>query len=215
MPERKVGRQFEIDEYYFWLGEGKRFASSDAAQDADIQDSGAPLTVPDPTSAWDEADQLPKLLHWAAEPCIHLYWTRIHLGEFQPPRRSEDGVPLQLASVIGLAFLGRHFDSLIFTVDGTNGFRYDIASDTATVTPQDVTQSYPQTTLPQHLSAFPYFTYFRPGAPLVPISSFCVSLTVARSLKTVGKFHEALKWWPHGFRCYAVQQQVGTMPDEL
>ena len=95
-PESQDGASHDcMDEYYFWLTEGRRYDPSDATDDADLQTGGLPLTTPDPTSAWDVSTNLPGLLQWPVEPRIHLLWTRVHLGVFQPPRRSEQGFPLQ------------------------------------------------------------------------------------------------------------------------
>ena len=75
------------------------------------------------------------------------------------------------------------------------GFRYDIASDSAVVLPQ---VGLPDAGVESHvggLAAYPFFSYFCPGAPLEPLSLFSVGLTVAGALRTRCNFEAALKWY--------------------
>ena len=188
-PEHAV-----MDEYYFWVVQGKRFSPEDMDQNADVG-----MSPSDPSSSsWDPADDTNKstletLLHWKARPRYHLFWTRIHLGVFQPPRRSEQGVPLDIDITPLLTFTGRQLDSLNFTLLDTNGFRYDLATDSATVVPQAVSELFPTASITQ-LPALPYFIYFEPGAPLIPTSPFSTILAVAGKLQAQHRFEDALNW---------------------
>src|SRR5580700_65989 len=71
------------------------------------------------TSGWEDPNQLPGLLVWNAEPMVHLYWSRLRQGEFSPPRRSSEGLPISGPPPAGtpqLSLAGRLNDSLRFTV---------------------------------------------------------------------------------------------------
>jgi hypothetical protein len=196
-----------IDEYYFWLADGRRFESADQVQDADV---GA--VEGDPTSDWYRPEKLPGLLDWPSRPVVHLRWSRVHNGEFQPPRRSTEGLRVDPGNApIGippqLAFMGRQGDSLRFEVskgvadpglaqDPLPGFRFDLATDTAIVVPvvePDVPIDPPA--FPGELAAYPYFLYFAPGAHVEPPSLFSVGMTVAGTLRSHCRFEAALKWY--------------------
>jgi hypothetical protein len=198
-----------IDEYYFWLEDAQYFDVKDVdpstnGQDADTgvtqatSQSGQPTDIrtsqSDPQSSWEDASLLPGLLHWPSEPLIHLFWTRVHLGVLGNPHRSAKGVQLNSGDVADLGFNGRDYDSLIFTVTASAGFRYDLATDTAVVTPEVVPGTFPTGNLLPPLAAYPYFIYFEPGAPLIPVSSFSTSLIVAGALRSDCQFEAALKW---------------------
>jgi hypothetical protein len=197
-----------MDEYYFWLENAHYYDVKDVnppnGQDADIgvtqatSQSGQPTdirtTQSDPQSSWEDPTMLPTLLQWPSEPLIHLFWTRVHLGVLENPHRSVEGIQLNSGDVPDLEFTGRDYDSLIFTVTTTGGFRYDLATDTAVVTPEVVAGTFPTGNLPPPLSAYPYFIYFEPGAPLIPISPFSTSLIVAGALRSDCQFEAALKW---------------------
>ena len=47
---------------------------------------------------------------------------------------------------------------------------------------------------PTPLSAFSYFVFFNPGAPLVPIASFATALSIAGTLRVHCRFEEDLAW---------------------
>src|SRR5207237_8560806 len=49
------------------------------------------------------------------------------------------------------------------------------------------------------LSSFPYFAFFEPGAPLVPISPFSTTLAIAGTLRAQCHFQGALKWCRNAF----------------
>lgn len=208
-----------IDEYYFWLQEAQRFDPGDAPapQNADLHknvpgvsqttDPNNPQIDPrtiqaDPTSDWDSPT--PQMLFWKSEPIVYLYWTRVHRGVLQDPRRSTMGIPLvdNDLSNLYLDLRGRQFDSLLFNVkqgDSSTGFRYDIATDTAIVIPEAVASPNPPalplpTQLTDNLAAFPYFLYFDGGAPLVPIHNFGTSMLIASSLRTDCRYQESLNW---------------------
>ncbi|KAJ6785334.1 hypothetical protein PWT90_02601 [Aphanocladium album] len=208
-----------IDEYYFWLQDARRYdpAQVPTPQDADAHNNttgfsseprkGAqidPRTIQsDPTSDWDSPT--PQMLWWQSAPIVHLHWTRVHMGLLRDPRRSTEGIPLSNDSEISSLFLnlrGRRKDSLLFDVksgDSVTGFRYDIATDTATPVPEPVASS-PSPDLPltlelrSKLSAFPYFLYFSGGAPLVPLATYSITLAISRSLRDDCQYSSSMKW---------------------
>ncbi|KAF2464646.1 insecticidal toxin complex protein [Lindgomyces ingoldianus] len=208
-----------IDEYYFWLEDARWFDVTDvpAPQNADLHVNTPRIDPPladagpqidprtrdaDPTSDWDAPT--PQMLSWKLSPLVHLRWTRVHMGVLLDPRRSSKGIPLKdgQMSDINLDFCGRKFDSLFFTILGSGselGFRYDIATDAATVLPEPITPTEPPAlplpaSLQSVLAAFPYFLYFTPGKPLAPVGTFSTSLVVANTLRTDCRFQEASKW---------------------
>jgi hypothetical protein len=183
-----------IDEYYFWLTDGKWF---DGQYVIDRQNADLGVVQPDPTSDWDRAETLPALLHWSSASLIHLAWTRVHLGSFDPPRRSGEGAEYDPSKDMPtLTFTGRKADSLIFgAIDSSGGgFRYDLATDSAVLLPEVVPANFEDQKLPAPLSAYPYFIYFNPGAPLVPISPFATALAISGTLRSHCRFGEALAW---------------------
>jgi Tc toxin complex TcA C-terminal TcB-binding domain len=209
-----------VDEYYFWLEDAHRFDPTDAPapQNADLHintsgtnpptDNLGPQIDPrtreaDPTSDWDAPT--PQMLSWKAQPIIYLRWMRVHMGQLQDPRRSTEGIPLveRDLGTINFDIAGRYFDSLFFNVLGSTpggkDFRYDIATDAAVVLPEAVKSSDPPPlqlpeSLTSSLTAFPYFLYFEPGAPLVPVGTFSTSLVVATSLRADCRYEEASDW---------------------
>jgi len=207
-PERAVGCCVEcgkphparVDEYYFWLIDTRYYDS--VRQDAEVG------SAPDDTNSdWHRETELPKLLAWRSEPMVHLAWCRVHNGEFQQPRRSFEGVRIDLGSPSRpeLIFLGRVADSLNFRVDGGKapagytvppepGFRYDLADDTAVVLPL-IALAPSAPTFTGALPVYPYFIYFEQGAPVMPPSLFAPSLAVAASLRSHCRFEAALRWY--------------------
>ncbi|KAM7219247.1 hypothetical protein V8F06_005416 [Rhypophila decipiens] len=190
-----------VDEYYFWLADGSFFSDKDAVQVANHDVSTSVNT--DPTSEWDDETKLPTLLNWPKQPMVHLFWTRIHRGDLDPPRRSKDGIPLRdssgqpsQASKTDLDFTGRLVDSLFFSAaDNGGGFRYDLATDTAIVTPQDVEDApAPPHPLSSNLSAWPYFLYFTDGTSLEPLDQRCLALEMAHRLTDDCQFEAAALW---------------------
>ena len=209
-----------LDEYYFWLEDGRRFDPADAPapQNADLHantprtnpptDSRGPQIDPrtreaDPTSDWDAPTA--ETLAWKTQPIIYLRWTRVHMGQLQDPRLSSEGIPLTEtdAASVKLDIAGRHFDSLYFSVLGSlpegKGLRYDIATDAAVVLPEAVKSSDPPAlrlpeSLTASLTAFPFFLYFAPGAPLAPVQTLSTSLVVATSLRADCRYEEACEW---------------------
>jgi hypothetical protein len=208
-----------IDEYYFWLEDGRRFdpAQVPAPQNADLHNQNPefprqiregtqidPRTIQaDPTSDWD--NPTPQMLWWQSTPIVHLYWTKVHMGLLQDPHRSTEGIPLDDDASLSDLFLslrGRQFDSLILNVKKGNtsiGFRYDIATDTAIPIPEPV-PSVPPLPLPlpeslkSSLSSFPYFLYFVGGGPLVPTATYSTSLVISRSLRDNCRYLASTKW---------------------
>ncbi len=202
-----------MDEYYFWLHDSRHFDA--VVQDADVGvEPGDPSmnVLPDETTDWHRDEKLPGLLHWDSKPMVHLYWCRVHNGEFQPPRRSDEGLAID-ATLLGpgalpqLAFMGRTADSLRFGVTGGSvptgyvatdapGFRYDLATDASAVLPLVVDPPPPPPkAYPGGLDAYPFLAYFCPGAPVEPISLFSAALTVGDALRAHCQFEAALKWY--------------------
>lgn len=208
-----------IDEYYFWLQDARRFDPIDAPapQDADTHvnvtgvsqtiDPNKPQIDPrtiqaDPTSDWDAPTA--QMLHWRSEPKVYLYWTRVHMGLLQDPRRSTEGLDLVDTDLsnLYLDLRGRNFDSLLFNVkegDSSTGYRYDIVTDTATLIPEAVPNAAPPALpLPSSfvtdLAAFPYFLYFDGGGPLVPVDTFGTSMAIATSLRADCRYESSTKW---------------------
>ena len=52
---------------------------------------------------------------------------------------------------------------------------------------------------PQPLQAYPYFIYFRPGAPLIPPSKISTAVAIARTLQSRCCFEDALRWYQLAF----------------
>lgn len=203
-----------IDEYYFWLTDATRFDGDDIPQNADIGKTNAN----DPTSDWDREGKLPLLLHWPEKRMLHLAWTRVHYGEFEPPRRSTEGVPIGTSTDVAmLQFRGRKYDSLTFTVltGGAGGFRYDMATDSAVLQPEVVPDSFSNSRLPTPLPAFPYFVYFNPGAPLTPTSSFATVLATAAALRANCRFESALSWCRAAFDPLTRNNEWSQCPQKI
>jgi hypothetical protein len=208
-----------VDEYYFWLIDGEFYdppvtpvpSGFTAPPPGDYQ-NGYQLDFYDPVqqeaALWQDTNQLPQLLLWEPSPMVRLAWCRVHNGEFQQPRRSHFGVPIQPGSAADLVFLGRTADSLTFSVTNAvppqgfadtsdPGFRYDLASDDAVVLPLVTLPPTPPTFLT--LPAYPYFVFDAPGASLLPLSPFSPSLAVARALRSHCQFEAALNWYRLAF----------------
>jgi hypothetical protein len=196
-----------IDEYYFWLVDSRYF-------EAQTQDADWGATPDDPTSDWERDDKLPDLLHFPSKPVVRLAWCRVHNGEFQTPRRSDEGAHVLEGPGTNpqLQFLGRSGDSLYFSVTDADapppgyndpspwGFRYDLAPDTAVVLPQVVAPVVASPSYPGGLGAYPFFAYFAPGAPLEPLSLFSPAITVAGVLRAHCRCEAALKWYELYFK---------------
>ena len=176
----------EIDEFYFWLADSRRFDEHDAPQDANFG-----WIPPDSTSDWNRPNKLPGLLRWGPQRMLHLFWTRVHFGRWDPPRRSDEGLPVDgdvpPSSVAQLTFIGRTADVLTFSVSMPlspgSGFKYDMTTDSANILPQFIPDpDINISVFPKPLHAYPYFVYFDPGAPLIPPSTFAISLAIAGDL---------------------------------
>jgi hypothetical protein len=130
---------------------------------------------------------------------VRLAWCRVHNGEFQQPRRSDQGVFYQAGTGIpDLTFIGRVGDSLYLEVTnpGGVGFRYDMVPDTAKELDKLVIPAAPPPPPPPSgLVAYPYFAYFEPGARLFPWWLYSPSIAVAHALRTHCRFEAALKWY--------------------
>ncbi len=194
-----------MDEYYFWLVDSRYYAAQ--KQDADWGATPAtPAAQADPTSDWERIEKLPGLLDWPSKPMVRLAWCRVHNGEFSPPRRSDDGAYVKAGGDPQLRFEGRVEDSLRFSITDADtlplgyadpspwGFRYDIEPDTAVVLPQVVAPPVSLVVYPGGLTAYPFFGYFQPGAPLEP-SIFTPAIAVAGVLRTHCRYEAALKWY--------------------
>jgi hypothetical protein len=194
-----------IDKFYFWVTPSSTFRGDDVTQNADL---GA--TAPGPSSLWDPDrtrsstdHSLEELLLWNPEPSVHLNWCRIRFGRFGTPRRSDEAyLSMELKTQpLQLKFSGRAADSLTFGVNGKDAFRYDMPTDTAAVlsTTLDDNPIIDTTGFPSSLTAYPFFIYFDPGAPLIPPSNFSTILTVAGNLRSHCQFESALKWYEMAF----------------
>ena len=189
-----------MDEYYFWIEESKYYEEPE--QNADWG-----TTLDNKLSDWDRPDKLPSLLNWASNQKVHLRWCRVHNGEFQQPNQTFEGVRVNSVDAADLILTGRIGDSIYFSVTGglkplpepgfpntpAPGFRYDIQPDEAIVIPEVVPSPVPATI--GGLTAYPFFAYFDPGAPLLPPSVFSPAITVAGNLRTHCQFESALKWY--------------------
>jgi hypothetical protein len=191
-----------IDEYYFWLVDAEHYDPETQAvytgvfdgQQNEFYDQNLQVSTP-----WHDLTQLQGLLEWPSEPMVRLAWCRVHNGEFQQPRRSDQGVFYQAGTGIpDLTFKGRVGDSLYLEVTnpGGVGFRYDMVPDTAKELDKLVLPAAPPPPPPPGgLVAYPYFAYFEPGARLFPWSLYSPSIAVAHALRTHCRFEAALKWY--------------------
>lgn len=197
-----------IDEYYFWLHDDSAYDDNDVPQEADLETVGDDFATAGP---WNDPKKLAGLLAWKREPNVVLFWTRVHAGQLLPLRRSAEGVRVDLLPAGGasmkLELEGRNFDSLFLTVNGRNldptkasgtnpGFRYDIATDLAIVTPQVVPDEFPASvgTGLDDFAGYPWFAYFKPGIPLAPPTPFGVALALGTKLKDSCRYEAALNW---------------------
>jgi hypothetical protein len=208
-----------VDEYYFWLIDGGFYEHPvtpptpgftpppGGYQDGYQEDFYDPEQQQ--SSLWQDPNQLPTLLEWRPSPMVRLAWCRVHNGEFQQPRRSHQGVPVQHDTVNDLVFLGRTADSLTFSVSNAlprpgyadpsaPGFRYDLATDYAVVLPLITAPKSPPKFL-NTLPAYPYFIFDAPGTHLFPLSPFSPSLAIARALRSHCRFEAALNWYRLAF----------------
>ncbi|MFE6707752.1 neuraminidase-like domain-containing protein [Bacillus thuringiensis] len=185
-----------IDEYYFWIEDSRYYHETEQ-----MAEWGA--TADDPKTDWQRRDKLPGLLHWESNPTVHLRWCRVHNSEFQQPRCSYEGLSIKADVTPELKFSGRIGDSLYFEIVGGEvpegydstqapGFRYDMATDEAIPLPTPA--AIPAQNLVGGLSAFPFFAWFDPGAPLLP-SLFSPTISVAGHLRVHCQFEAALKWY--------------------
>lgn len=198
-----------MDEYYFWLVNSEYYDPTilNPADPTLYQDADWGAAPGDMTSDWHRPAQRPKLLAWPTKAMVKLAWVRVHNGEFQTPRFSDDGAHVNpAAGVPQLEYDGREGDSLRFRVTNADpppvgytdpspwGFRYDIAPDTAVVLPEVIATPAPVGPFPPSLSAYPFFLYFLAGAPLEP-SIYSTAMTVAGALRTHCRYEAALKWY--------------------
>jgi hypothetical protein len=192
-----------VDEYYFWIEQSEHYESREqVAEWGAIPDNPQAGIIGDPQSDWHRPETLPGLLHWESQPMVHLHWCRAHNGEFQTPRKSSEGVPLALAAGADpqLQFSGRTADSLSFVISGEvgptgfppAGFRYDLAIDQTVTLPEVVAASVPDPF--GGLTAFPFFAWHCPGAPLLPRDPFSAAVAVATHLAMHCRYEESLKW---------------------
>jgi ABC toxin-like protein len=191
-----------VDEYYFWLLDSRYYDK--VVQDANVIVAGGTSGE----SPWHDDSTLPKLLHWKSEAMVHLMWSRVHNGELKQTRRSAEGV--RATGTPDLVFIGRFADSLRFEVSGgvappgyepapSPGFRYDLPTDSAEVLPPVVADPPVPGPFLTTFSGFPYFAYFEPGAPLVPLTFYSQAVTVASWLRAHCRFEAALKWYEAAF----------------
>jgi hypothetical protein len=198
-----------MDEYYFWLVNSEYYDPSvlNPADPSLHQDADWGIVPPDMTSDWHRSDHLSQLLAWPKRPMVKLAWCRVHNGEFQTPRFTDDGAHVNPGGGDAqLQFIGREGDSLRFQITNAAppppgytdpslwGFRYDVAADTAVVLPEVVATPPAAGPFPPSLSAYPFFVYFTPGAPLEP-SIYSTAMTVAGTLRAHCRYEAALKWY--------------------
>jgi hypothetical protein len=199
-PECGCEHPARVDEYYFWLVDAEHFDPQNQkvysgnfdAQQNEYYDQNTQVAIP-----WHDVTQLHDLLEWPSEPMVRLAWCRVHNGEFQQPRRSDWGVPVQTGpgKTPDLTFDGRVGDSLYFevsfSVSTTGGFRYDMVPDLA----EALTKLIVPPVLAGTLAAYPYLAYLNPGARLFPWSLYSPAVAVAHALRTHCRFEAALKWY--------------------
>ncbi len=201
-----------MDEYYFWLVNSEYYDPGvlNPADPTLYQDADWGVTPPDMTSDWHRHDRLPQLLTWPKQPMVKLAWCRVHNGEFQTPRLTDDGAHLDPdGEEAQLEFLGREGDSLRFRITNAAaqpseyadkspwGFRYDIVPDMAVVLPEVIATPSAPGPFPKAmptLPAYPFFVFFKPGAPLEP-SIYSTAMTVAGTLRAHCRYEAALKWY--------------------
>lgn len=187
-----------VDEYYFWLVGSRIFGAPDQEEYYDPEQQ---VSRP-----WHDELVLPTLLDWQAAGAVRLAWCRVHNGEFQQPRRSDDPVQLSPGSVPDLVYLGRVGDSLSFEVSGgvapvgyqgteAPGFRYDLAADYSVPLPLLADPPAAPSSYPAGLPVYPYFVFVEPGDRLFPGSPFSPALSVAGVLRCHCRFEAALKWY--------------------
>lgn len=216
-----------VDEYYFWLVPSQFYTytdQTDSQSNPDVSFSGSYQfgfqdsyydQFEQQSAEWNEEDQVPPLLSkWQPNDGVRLAWCRVHNGQFQQPRKSEDFVAISVAP--DLVFLGRGADSLYFEISGSTiplppgyggtgadtsppGFRFDLPTDEAVVLPQVAKPLAPDITYPGGLESYPFFAFDEPGARLFPSSWFSPSLLIAESLRGECKFEFALRWYKRSF----------------
>ncbi|MGO4186812.1 neuraminidase-like domain-containing protein [Pseudarthrobacter sp. TAF60_1] len=186
-----------LDEYYFWLVDSATF--DEIQQVADWP-------------GWHNATTASPMLEWPAKGSVHLMWAHVRDGEIRQPRKSFTGVKIPegaSAASTTLTLVGRQRDSLLLRVGGASltpgaapppdpGFRYDMASDQAIVVPQvtpDKVIKPKDNPGMGKISAYPYFLYFDPGAPLFPSDPFAEAVTVACTLRARCGHEAATAWY--------------------
>ncbi|HMG76427.1 MAG TPA: neuraminidase-like domain-containing protein [Pyrinomonadaceae bacterium] len=198
-----------VDEYYFWLLDSRFFQArgeDDSKSFVTFEQDDYYDQTTQQSLHWHELADQPNLLEWKTSPMVRLGWCRVHNGEFQPPRRSHEGVLVNTGVVPDLVFVGRLADSLTFSVTGglvpvgylgpdLPGFRYDLATDEAVVVPLIAANTPPSGPFPAGLPAYPYFVYVEPGDRLFPNSLYSPALAVANVLRAHCRFEAALKWY--------------------
>jgi hypothetical protein len=186
-----------LDEFYFWLADSAWFDEIEQVAD---------------WPGWHDQAPAASLLEWPAKASVHLVWCHVRDGEIRQPRRSPRQVALpdgQSAATTSLTLVGREHDSLLLRVGSGQlepgaapppdpGFRYDLAADEATAVP---TVSPAELVAPQDdpglgaITAYPYFVYFPPGAPLFPADPFAEAITVACTLRGHCSHEAATHWY--------------------
>jgi len=197
-----------VDEYYFWLVDGRHFdpqdqgassnstfdAQQNAYYDPNLQESTPWHNLTDATTL-----ELQSLLEWPSKPMVRLGWCRVNNGEFQQQRISDHGIVVSASAGYDISLEGRAGDSLYFLVPnapGTSGFRYDLAEDMAHAEENlNFLGTSPVTGPLSGLMAYPYFVYFQPGARLFPWSPYSPAIAVANALRAHCRFEAALKWY--------------------
>jgi hypothetical protein len=204
----------QVDEYYFWLEEGEEFSEPESLTWAGSEPHNFRYGFQDDyydqaqqqSSLWQDPSQLPKLLDWRPQKTVRLAWSRMHNGEFQPPRRSDSAIVVTDPASADLIFQGRVDDSITFAINGAPqlpvgyqdptppGFRYDLRYDVALTLPLVAAANASGVAYPAGLIGYPFFLYDAPGAPLFPSCLFNPVLAIAGALRTHCRFEAALKW---------------------
>ena len=145
-------------------------------------------------------------------------------GKFDPPRRSDFGVPIPKGGTPPeLNFQQRKADFLFFDFNPSpssgSGFRYDMNRDAAVVLPQvGPPLTIDTSNFPQPFLAYPYFIYYRPGAPLIPPSRISTAVAFARTLQSRCCFEDALRWYQLAFdplKCNNIWAQCLSNPPSV
>jgi hypothetical protein len=213
-----------VDEYYFWLAKSEYY-DPPQPQVADLTNASGVSQWEDPTTFpqlldWDPDPMVH--LHWCR---VHNrefgQLRRSSDGVVLDQPSTTPGLPtLELLGRLADSLVFNVDGGLVApAADGGTafgwqppytswpveaGWRYDLADDTAIRLPLLITPTAPvlQPGLPDQtqcagLAAYPFFVYFTPGEPVIPLSRFAPAVAVATALACHCRYHEALAWYEH------------------